>query len=304
MAPAEPAVSIVIVAFDMSRELPRTVQSLSPGHQHGVQAADYELIVVDNGSPDPVPMDVLAAWGANVREAAPRHRSPSPAAAVNAGLDAASAPYVGVMIDGARMASPGLIRGALEARGVHPRPVVGTLGFHLGPDVQKRTVVAGYDAATEDRLLAEIDWPADGYRLFEISALAASSSGGWFRPLSESNALFMTREAWDLLEGFDERFESPGGGLVNLDAWRRACELPDAQPVVVLGEGTFHQVHGGVATNDPRSRSAEYQAEYQRIRGHRFTPPDIDPVLVGRVRRQVLPWIEQSARSAVGVDPA
>lgn len=295
---SKPALSIVVVAFDMARELPRTIQSLSPGYQRGIDAADYELIVVDNGSNDPVPLEVLAQWGADVREVKPARRSSSPAAAINSGIEAASAPFVGVMIDGARMATPGLLRGVLEARGVHPRPLVGTLGFHLGPDVQMRTCAAGYDARVEDRLLAEIGWPDEGYRLFEIAALAGSSAGGWFLPMAESNALFLNREMWEQLDGFDERFESPGGGLVNLDTWRRACELTDVQPVIVLGEGTFHQVHGGVATNSPVSRSAAYRAEYQKIRGTDFSRPDMEPIYVGRAPGPSVPWIERSAQIA------
>lgn len=42
------------------------------------------------------------------------------------------------------------------------------------------------------------------------------------------------------------------GSRWELDAYRlydRACSLPHAQVVVLPGEGTFHQVHGGVATN-------------------------------------------------------
>ena len=42
--------SVVVVAHDMSRELPRTVRSLAPDYQRGVKADDYEVIVIDNGS--------------------------------------------------------------------------------------------------------------------------------------------------------------------------------------------------------------------------------------------------------------
>jgi len=34
----------------MARELARTIKSFSPSMQQGVDAEDYELIVVDNGS--------------------------------------------------------------------------------------------------------------------------------------------------------------------------------------------------------------------------------------------------------------
>lgn len=298
MKRSKPRLSLIIIAFDMARELPRTIQSLSPDHQRGVTVDDYELVLVDNGSPESVPFEQLSRWGARIREAAPPRRSASPAGAINAGLEAAEADVIGVMIDGARLASPGLVAGALEATTIHPKPVVGTLGFHLGPDVQMKTVSAGYDAATEDRLLDDIDWPSDGYRLFQISSLAGSSKGGWFMPISESNALFTTSETWDELGGFDERFESPGGGLVNLDTWRRACDLQGSQPVILLGEGTFHQVHGGVATNSTTPPGRKFRREYEQIRGEPFTPPDKEPLFVGRIPHEAMPWILRSAQLA------
>ena len=65
---------------------------------------------------------------------------------------------------------------------------------------------------------------------------------------------------------------TPGGGFVNLDLWCRALELPGIRPVVLLGEGTFHQLHGGVATNAaPRSLAGsleQWEAQYKAIRGH------------------------------------
>ena len=88
-----------------------------------------------------------------------------------------------VLIDGARMASPGIVAGVLRGRRLHHRPVISTLGFHLGPDVQMKTVPLGYDQAEEDRLLDQIDWTRDGYRLFDISVFAGSSARGWFAPM-------------------------------------------------------------------------------------------------------------------------
>ena len=78
-----------------------------------------------------------------------------------------------------------------------------------------------------------------------------SSVDGWFKPIAESNALFLRRESGECLVGLDERFDSPGGGLLNLDTFNRAIEWPDAQLVVLLGEATFHQLHGGTNTNIP-----------------------------------------------------
>lgn len=104
-----------------------------------------------------------------------------------------------------------------------PRPVIATLEFHLGPEIQPKSVHNGYNQDVEDRLLDSVDWKGDGYRLFDISVFAGSCSRGWFRPLNESNALFLKREMWAELGGYDEHFVSPGGGFVNLDTYKRAC---------------------------------------------------------------------------------
>src|SRR5262249_49104479 len=153
------------------------------------------------------------------------------------------------MIDGARIVTPGLLHFARCGADLYGRAVVATLGWYLGFDFQSVAMDCGHNHDFEESLLNSIDWPADGYRLFEIGTMDESSCDGWFQTLAESNALFMKREMWDLLGGFDERFDAPGGGLVNLDTFRRAMELPDAELVILVGEATFHQFHGGTNTN-------------------------------------------------------
>jgi hypothetical protein len=301
-----PRLSVVVIAYEMQRELPRTIRSLSPAMQLGVKGDDYELIVVDNGSAEPAEQwnfvqDVvreIVQDGVAIRFLRLGATSPSPAAAINAGLAAARAPFIGVMIDGARLASPGLLRHAQLASQLHRRPMVATLGFHLGPDIQTKSIQAGYDQAAEDRLLASVDWASDGYRLLNVSSLAGSSAAGWFGPIAESNALFLPAELWHELGGFDERFGSPGGGLVNLDTFARACALPETQLVILLGEGTFHQLHGGFATNSPTSHWSTLHAEYKRLRGHDFSVSAIRPLYLGTPSPYALRWLEASARSA------
>ena len=45
-----PGLSLVVVAYNMTREFPRTIRSLSPEIQRGVDAEAFEIIVVDDGS--------------------------------------------------------------------------------------------------------------------------------------------------------------------------------------------------------------------------------------------------------------
>ena len=290
-----PLLSIVVVAYDMARELPRTLRSLDARYQDGMEAADYELIVVDNGSPTPVDPGLVSELEVATRLIRIDPATPSPAPAVNRGLELAAGDLIGVFVDGARLASPGLLRGAMLARRLSDRPVIAALGWHLGDDTHMRAAATGHDRVVEDAMLAAIGWPRDGYRLFEISVLAGSSARGWFGPLGESNSLFLQREAWDALGGFDERFVSPGGGRANSDAYRRACELDGSQLVVLLGEGTFHQIHGGSATSggDGRERA---DVEYRSIRGVDWRPPDPPALFVGTMPDSALPHLERSVR--------
>jgi hypothetical protein len=180
------------------------------------------------------------------------------------------------------MASPGLLNLALSAAKLHPNPVIGTFAFHLGPKVQMESIHDGYCQSVEDILLAQSDWEADGYRLFGISSFAGSSRRGWFSFPTETNALFLKKTEWDRLDGgFDRRFTSSGGGLANLDLWRRLAENPDTGLIMLLGEGTFHQIHGGVATNAVVSPWREFASEYHEITGRPYEPPRRMPLYFG-----------------------
>ena len=185
------------------------------------------------------------------------------------------------------MASPGLIAKAIAAAKLHALPVIGTIAFHLGPKPQPTSIKEGYNQAVEDEMLARARWEEDAYRLFGLSVFAVSSEAGWFEIPMESNAIFCRAEHWRSLGLWDERFASPGGGLVNLDAWRRACETDGAQLIMLLGEATFHQVHGGVATNNPGTPYALFQEEYARLRGHPYALPTRRPLYFGSLPETV-----------------
>jgi hypothetical protein len=202
------------------------------------------------------------------------------------------------MIDGARLATPGLLAAALDLLRIQPNVAAATLGFHLGPDMQVRSALNGYDQTAEDALLDRIGWPEDGYRLFNVAALAGSSGKGWFGPLNESNGLFLSRAAFLRLGGYEERFDLPGGGYVNLDFFRRVCEDSGLSVVRLLGEATFHQIHGGAATglhpDELQNQLRRWKAQYQEIRGRPFASSSEQPLLYGRVGAHSMPWLAKS----------
>jgi Glycosyl transferase family 2 len=290
--------SVVVVAYDMARELPRTLRSLSPARQRDIGTDEYEVIVVDNGSPQRVDPGLVPRFAGRLRLERIDPAPASPARAANQGLHLAKGDLVGLVVDGARLASPGLLAEARRAACLAPRPVVTAPAFHLGPVRHMEAAEVGYDQAEEDRLLAESGWETDGYRLFEISTPAGSWGRGLFGPAGESSSLFCPRAIWDELGGLDERFGLPGGGLVNHDLYRRACALEGAELIVLLGEGTFHQFHGGVATTR-RYTWDEMHAEYRSLTGGPHRPPDNPPLYVGPARPALLPLIGRSAHQAI-----
>lgn len=274
--------SVVVVAYDMRRELPRTLTTLVPPYQRELSPDQLEVIVVDNGSPEPVTPAWLPETSAHVVIERIDDAPPSPARAANLGIARARGRLVGLIVDGARMASPGLLATAWRARRLGDRVVVTTTAYHLGAHRHMEASAAGYDQDVEDRLLASVRWQERGYDLFDISTLAGSSGRGWFGPLGESSALFMAPSLWAELGGLDERFALPGGGLVNHDLYRRACTAEGTVLVHLLGEGTFHQHHGGAATSR-RFTFEEMQDDYAAIRGERYRPPAKEPIHLGRI---------------------
>lgn len=267
----EPVVSLVIGCYRMTSQLRRTLRSLAPPHQRLDGIGPVEVIVVDNGS-DPAPtLADLAVEGLDVQVHHWPNPTVSPVAAMNFGLSLARAPVIAAMIDGARMATPGLVAAGVAGCAAHPMAVVATYNYHLGAKPQQESVAEGHDSAVEAALLDGIGWPADGYRLFDIGV--PGNGEGMPGPLIESNALFMNRGMWDRLGGYDSRFRSAGGGAANPDLFRRACDLPGAQLIKVVSEATFHQYHGGTIANmQDRAPLRTLLLEYARIRHRKLAP--------------------------------
>ena len=269
----KPKVSIIVISYNMNRELPRTLLSLSVPFQKGITRDEFEVILIDNGSKVPPTASDFSHLDIDLRVVSMDNPTKSPVPAINFGLKQVSGEIIGVYIDGARIASPRLIASARDAITYNQRAFVGSRGRYLGNKFQRVAIVEGYNQQVEDEMLAQSGWESDGYKLFDISVFDESSGPTWFDPVAESNSLFMWRSLWDELGGYTEGFVTPGGGLVNLDTWKRACELPETVPTLLLGEATFHQVHGGVATNGSLDKVQEFYTEYFSIYGEEFDVP-------------------------------
>ena len=288
--------SVVVVAYDMARELPRTLRSLAPDYQRGIAADDYEVVRrrqrvacarrrgADRRVPRPDPRrtarpgTALTGAGGQPRARAGRGR-------------ARRAAHRRRPHRVARPAGAGPPRrpSSRPARRRHPRAGTSGRSLHMdaaGPATTARPRTSSWLRSTGRPTATGCSGSARWRR-----RPPGAGSDRWARATRCSSR----RELWAELGGLDERFVLPGGGRVNHDLYRRACALDGAQLVVLLGEGTFHQTHGGAATSG-RYAKADADAEYEALRGEPFaadgraSPPRHDG------RSTALPSLEHSVQ--------
>jgi hypothetical protein len=290
-----PRLSVVVVAHRMARQAENTLFTLSAKYQREVEQDDYEIIVVENASDDVLGEARAAAAAPNVRYFLRDEPGTSPAPALNFGVAQARGETLGLMIDGARMVTPRVVSYALSATRALPDALVVAPGYHLGSAEQQHS--PEHDEAAEQTLLGGVDWRQNGYLLFEISCVSSANRHGVFHPFMESNAVFCSAESYRRIGGADERFDLPGGGSVNLHLYRRLATLPQSRLIVLAGEGSFHQFHGGVTTRaapDLPAVLAEHRAQLARILGEPFEAPKREPMLFGAVTSWALPALQHS----------
>ncbi|MBN2707236.1 MAG: hypothetical protein JXR89_12465 [Deltaproteobacteria bacterium] len=294
--------TVIVVFFNMRREAERTLYTLTPAYQQEVDHRDYRVLVIDNGSEVPLGRPLVEGFGPNFFYHPVPTGEVSPVAVINQAVATAASELVMVMIDGAHMLSPGVIGNALAVARACSRPLVTVVGFHLGAENQNRSVSKGYNQAAEDELLRTVDWRENGYRLFALAGELSYDCAGWFGPLAESNCFLMRRADYLEIGGFDEGFTEVGGGLAILDFFRRALLREDFDYVVLLGEGSFHQFHGGVASNAPYADHPweRFHRQYQQLRGEDYQVVVRRPRLWGRINPEVDAWARRCAGVGLG----
>ncbi|MEY2461234.1 MAG: hypothetical protein QOG30_3064, partial [Acidimicrobiaceae bacterium] len=285
--------TVVVVVYNMRREAARTLHTLSRAYQEDIADVDYEVIVVENGSAADQRLgeDVVASFGPEfVYLDLGDDAEPSPVHALNEGIRAGRGRSYALMIDGAHVLTPGVLRFGLAGLATYAPAIVATQPWYVGPGQQGDAMGSGYDQAYEDRLFENIRWPTAGYRLFEIGHFMGDRD--WFDGLWESNCLFVARAQLEQVGSFDERFSMAGGGYANLELYERLGSAPDVRIATIIGEGSFHQVHGGTTTNQPdaderRSRVFGYGQHYASLRGRAFQGPGKQIHYVGRIPSDV-----------------
>jgi cephalosporin hydroxylase len=272
--------SVVIVFYNMKREAARTLHSLSRAYQRDIDDVDYEVVVVENGSdPDQrLGAEYVESFGPEFRyiDLGDEAKS-SPVFALNHGIAKSVGRSVALMIDGAHVLTPRVLHFGMAGLRLYEPAIVTTQQWYVGPGQQPDVMADGYDQSSEDALFEKVNWPANGYRLFEIGHFIGGRD--WFDGIWESNCVFLPRAVLEQSGGLDESFSVAGGGYSNLEVYERLGSTPGVTETTILGEGSFHQVHGGTTTNvsdvdERRERIASYAQHFVDLRGRGFRGPN------------------------------
>lgn len=270
----------------MPRQAMNTLYSLSTSYQQQANDSPYEVIVIENSSDNNLDADQVRALGPQFSYRLRTEPGVSPAGAINEGLGLCQADYIGLMIDGARMLSPGVIHQALTAKQISDHPMAVVPSYDLGPDLQQNSHLTAYTQNHEIKLLESIKWPEDGYALFDIAVLGEANIKGYINPLMESTCLFCPASSWQEIGGADESFQQVGGGALNLHIFRQLGLLDGSELIVLAGEGAFHQFHGGVTTDAANDVDAKAKLFLEELLSHwdnHVTALTRMPVLLGQI---------------------
>jgi hypothetical protein len=287
--------SIIVIVYRMPRQAMNTLYSLSAAYQRNADPSDYEIVVVENNSDQTINTAELKNLEGNFKYFLRRELGVSPAPAINFALEKCRGEMIGLIIDGARMLTPRVIAHVLSTRKIFPSPLVAVPGYHFGEDWHE---VADVNPSIDEQLwLENINWKADGYRLFENACFSPGNRNGYFHPLMECTALFVHSQCFADIGGADEAFSLAGGGSLNLHIYRQLGLLPE-QPLVILpGEANFHQYHGGVTTSAQAHREKllqSFRIQLDERWGGQFKSLRREPILFGQIGATAQRFLESS----------
>jgi len=223
MAPATPAVTVLVGAYENEATVGRAITSIL-----GQTEKDLELIVIDDGSRDGSAAAAEAAIGGDPRgRVMGLERNLGIARSLNAGLEAAAAPVVAIQ-DADDYSAPDRLEKELAALTAHP------------------------DVAAVGSRMREVD--GEGRELRPRTSFAAGDVGPVlmrFNPIPNGSAAFRKDVAL-ALGGYDPRYRY----ATEYDLWLRISER---HRLIALDEVLGTRVMGGgnVAARAERAQLAE-----------------------------------------------
>lgn len=274
--------SAIIIFHNGIREAQRSLYSLSAKYQIGVLETDYEVIVVDSNSTNKLSQNFVNKFGSNYKYFDVSTNYPSPSKALNFGLSIANSQFTLIMIDGAHVITPKIISMSIEILTLKSNSFTYVKAYHIGKFSQNFSLENGYNQKEEDLLFKQSNWPNFPYNLFKISNFEQTKS--ILYKTIESNCFCVQKTYLTQINALNERFQTKGGGFLNLHIFKQLIHEKNCQPICLVGEGSFHQFHDGVTTNVPINNRPliEMENEYLEIVGEKYTPPSYIPFLYGK----------------------
>ena len=126
-----PPLSVIVVSYDMTVQIQNTLQTLLPTYQQRVEASQYGVVLIDNGSPKPLPRWMLGDAENLEYHHVPREKaSVNPGVAINWAVSHNRSPMLCIMIDGARLLTPGVLRWGIDLASLSQQTIVEVRSCH------------------------------------------------------------------------------------------------------------------------------------------------------------------------------
>jgi hypothetical protein len=257
--------TIILGCFELEHQITRTLTSINVAICHQ-QELDVDVVIADNSR---------IKFCTTIDKLLPNCRSANVCTfgqdpihfALNKIVAESESDFVCVMIDGARIWSPQILKRCINL--LATKNLIHVPNYQIGHSHQMYASERGFTMEDEEKILLDAGWPyLDTEKLIQNSTIEDHAGIG--PRIFESNCLFLSRELWTEVRGFDQSFKRADGGFASADLLQRLVSA-GGQLRILTSEGTFHQLHAGSTTSGPlstRQAIKEMTIEYKNIRGH------------------------------------
>ena len=239
---------LVITPYNMENYLTGTLFSLSKYYQN---LEDYEVLTINNGG-EKINENFFYKFGRNFKYKYIEKSDADvhPYIEINKTIEKTHHDKIVIICDGARICSKNILDDYIKILNKSEFDICTCPSYHLGFDLQRKSILSGYNSKFEDNILKRSRWWLEGSSIFDISVLGGSSDSNLYKKLQvESNCLGISKKFFLEIGGFSKNFKIPGGGQINIEFFQKLVSNKKTKINYFINHGTFHQLHGGMSTN-------------------------------------------------------
>lgn len=237
---------VIVASYNMEEFLTNTLFSLSRYYQN---LNNYEVLVFSNGGKK-INKNFFYKFGKNFKYKHIVDAEPHPFYEINNFIKNTNYENIVIVCDGGRICSYNILEDYNKLLNEDKNNVCICPGYHLGFDLQRKSVKFGYDREFEEKILFNSRWWLEKSSIFDISVFGGSTNKNLYSVMPlETNCLGINKDLFLEIGGFTKGFKIPGGGQINLDLFQKICKNESISINYFINHGTFHQLHGGASTN-------------------------------------------------------